>query len=62
MKKEVLRRTFLKNGAIALGGVAVADMNSIANAAKVQSKSQVFFTRDISVNGLLKIYSRSITE
>ncbi len=54
----MLRRTFLKTSAIALGGVAVCDLGSIAGAATVQNKSQVFFTRDISVDGLLKIYSK----
>ncbi len=54
----MLRRTFLKESAIALGGVAVFDLNGIANAAPVQAKSQVFFTRDISVNGLLNLYSK----
>jgi hypothetical protein len=55
---ESLRRTFLKNSAIALGSAAVCDSNGKASAATATSKSQVFFTRDISVNGLLKIYSK----
>jgi uncharacterized Fe-S center protein len=58
MEMQMPRRTFLKNGAIALGGVAVADLNSMAGATPAPGKSQVFFTRDISVSGLLKIYSR----
>jgi hypothetical protein len=58
MEKPIPRRTFLKDGAIALGGLAVCDLNSIANAATAQNQSQVFFTRDISVNGLLKVYSK----
>jgi uncharacterized Fe-S center protein len=58
MEMQMPRRTFLKNGAIALGGVAVADLNSMAGATPATGKSQVFFTRDISVSGLLKIYSR----
>jgi hypothetical protein len=58
MKSQKPRRTILKNDAIALGGVAVCDFNSIAGAATSQSKSQVFFTRDIGVNGLLSIYSK----
>jgi uncharacterized protein len=53
---KILRRTFLKESAIALGGVAL--FNGIAQADTVQSKSQVFFTRDISVSGLLSIYSK----
>jgi hypothetical protein len=58
MAEKMLRRTFLRNGAITLGGVAICDLNSMANATTAQSKSQVFFTPDISVNGLLKIYSK----
>ncbi len=58
MSKKMLRRTFLKEGAIALGGVAVCDLSRIASATPAQAKSQVFFTRDISVSGLLKIYSK----
>ncbi|MCE5308499.1 MAG: DUF362 domain-containing protein [Acidobacteriales bacterium] len=55
---ETLRRTFLKNSAIALGSAAVCQPNGKASTATLTSKSQVFFTRDISVNGLLKIYSK----
>src|ERR1035438_1789951 len=58
MKGQMPRRTLLKNGAIALYGAAVCDLSGIAGAATSQSKSQVFFTRDISVNGLLNIYSK----
>jgi uncharacterized Fe-S center protein len=58
MEGKILRRAFLKKSAIALGGVAVCDLNGIASATPAVSRSQVFFTRDISVNGLLKIYSK----
>jgi uncharacterized Fe-S center protein len=58
MEEKMLRRTFLQKGAIALGGVAVCDLSGIASATTAQSKSQVFFTRDISVSGLLKLYSK----
>jgi hypothetical protein len=59
MEKKMPRRTFLKEGAIALGGVAVCDLSQIGNAATLHSgKSQVFFTKDISVNGLLAIYAK----
>ncbi|HEX3894375.1 MAG TPA: DUF362 domain-containing protein [Terracidiphilus sp.] len=62
MGTRMLRRTFLKTSAIALGGAAVGDFRSFAEAAQKLTtppdKSQVFFTDDISVNGLLKIYSR----
>jgi hypothetical protein len=58
MESQILRRPSLKNGAIALGAVAARDSNTIAGATTAQSKSQVFFTRDLSVNGLLSIYSK----
>jgi uncharacterized Fe-S center protein len=58
MGKEFSRRSFLKS-AIALGTVAVCDFKGIGSAvASPQNKSQVFFTKDISVNGLLNIYSQ----
>jgi uncharacterized Fe-S center protein len=56
--EKMLRRAFLKDGAIVLGGAAVCDLNGIASAATAQSQSEVFFTKDISVNGLLKLYSK----
>ncbi len=57
METHMLRRTFLKTSAMILGGVAMGDLD-LANASTVQGKSQVFFTTDISVNGLRKIYSK----
>ena len=59
MERQISRRSFLKKSAIALGTVAVCDFKGIGSAvAAPQNKSQVFFTKDISVNGLLKIYSK----
>jgi uncharacterized protein len=59
MEKQFSRRGFLKTGAVALGTVAVCGFKGIGSAvAAPQNKSQVFFTKDISVNGLLKIYSK----
>ena len=59
MKRHISRRTFLKNSAIALGTAAVCDLNGLYPAlAAEQKRSQVFFTKDISAEGLLKIYSR----
>jgi hypothetical protein len=58
MKETMLRRTFLK-GAAALGGVAATDLSAAAEAATAQpGKSPVFFTRDISVTGLLAVYAK----
>jgi uncharacterized Fe-S center protein len=58
MESQTPRRTFLKQSAIALGGVAAIDLSNIASAATVQDKTSVYFTRDISVSGLLKIYEK----
>lgn len=59
MEKHISRRSFMKNSALALGVVATANLNDIGNAfAASQDKAQVFFTDDLSANGLLKIYSR----
>jgi uncharacterized protein len=59
MKSHISRRGFLKTGAIALGTVALGDYKGIGSAvAAAENKSQVFFTKDISANGLLKIYSK----
>ncbi len=59
MERQISRRSFLKKSAIALGTVAVCDFKGVGSAvAARQNKSQVFFTKDISVNGLLKIYSK----
>ena len=59
MERQDSRRGLLKKGAIALGGVAACEFFGLASGALAQqAKSPVFFTRDISVNGLLKIYSK----
>jgi len=54
------RRTFLKQGAAVLGGAAISELGGIRSAAAATQKerSQVFFTRDISGDGLLSIYSK----
>jgi uncharacterized Fe-S center protein len=58
MEKQISRRSFLKATAVALGAVAVHGFKGISNAvAAGQNKSLVFFTKDLSINGLLKIYS-----
>jgi hypothetical protein len=59
MERKISRRSFLKGSAIALGAVALGGFKGIDSAfAAGENKSQVFFTKDISVNGLLKIYSK----
>jgi uncharacterized Fe-S center protein len=60
MEKKMERRTFLKRGAVALGGIAISELGGVraAVAAEQPVKSQVFFTRDISGDGLLRMYSK----
>jgi uncharacterized Fe-S center protein len=59
MKQKIMRRTFLKQGAIAAGGVAVGNLCGTGSAAAaLPDKSPVFFTKDISAEGLLNIYSK----
>jgi uncharacterized Fe-S center protein len=59
MDKEMTRRTFLKTGALALGAVAACDLVGLDNALAAPSdKPTVYFTRDLSVKGLLRIYTR----
>jgi len=55
----MLRRTFLKNSTIALGGVAVSSLEGFGSPVDThQGKSPVYFTRDISGDGLLRLYAR----
>lgn len=59
MKKPIPRRTFLKSSAAALGAVAASGLPGAGRAAPARKEaSPVFFTRDLSVEGLLKIYAR----
>jgi len=44
--------------ALALGGAAVCDLKAASVAAAPQDKAAVFFTKDLSVSGLLKIYAK----
>ncbi|PKU24798.1 DUF362 domain-containing protein [Telmatospirillum siberiense] len=59
MERKIPRRSFLQTTAMAAGTLAVTDLSYIANAfAAPQEKSQVFFTKNISSDGLLEIYSK----
>jgi len=66
MEKGIERRSFMKTGAAVLGTAATIRFNAIGNAMAETSgaavapmdKAQVFFTRDITVDGLLRIYAR----
>ncbi len=59
MKPHISRRHFLKTGAMAMGAVALYDVSGLYRAwAAGQDRSQVYFTKDISPDGLLKLYAR----
>ena len=62
MSDDVSRRGFLKGGAVVLGGAAVANLGVAGAEAAGKSSSagtaKVYFTRDISVDGLLRIYAK----
>jgi uncharacterized Fe-S center protein len=59
-KEELIsRRNLLKGSAMALGTIAVSELSGRERAfAVLQNKSRVFFTKEISIDGLLKIYSK----
>lgn len=56
MSRQLSRRTFLKGGAVAVGALATGLFPRGHGMAAPQRRAQVFFTRDISIDGLLKIY------
>lgn len=59
MESKISRRNFLKTSAVAMGTVAVSDFKGLEKVFTAgQNKSKVFFTDDISVDGLMKIYSK----
>jgi len=59
LEQPISRRALLKNGAGLLGGAALCNLAGAGSAlAAQQGKAAVYFTKDISVAGLLKIYSR----
>ena len=59
MEKKIERRTFLKGSTLALSGVALGELGSVNAAAATQrGKSKVFFTQDLSDEGLLRVYSK----
>jgi uncharacterized Fe-S center protein len=70
MKKQLSRRNFLKNTTTALGAAAIFGPlgmgfskdkgNPLDRVDSQQALPQVFFTRDISSNGLLSIYSKVV--
>lgn len=54
----MLRRTFLKQSAAALSAAAFFDLGTAAQASAVGGKAEVFFTPEISVEGLRKLYAK----
>lgn len=72
MKKQLSRRSFLKNTTTFLGTAAILGpldlvyskeehkSNPLDSVAKQQALPQVFFTKDISSSGLLNVYSRIV--
>jgi len=59
MGSGISRRSFLRNGAVAVGTAVALDWSGLYRAtAAERERSRVFFTRDIGPDGLLKIYSR----
>ena len=55
---KISRRTFLKTGALAVGTFALSNILPKVFGAAPQGRAEVFFTNDISVNGLSKIYAK----
>jgi uncharacterized Fe-S center protein len=59
MEIKTSRRSFLKTSAFVVGSIAVSDYRWFGTAlAAQQNRSQVFFTEDISVDGLRKVYAK----
>jgi len=57
MKKNMSRRDFIKDGTIAVGTIAIcSQIGSGLALAEQKTQPQVFFTKDISTQSLLKIY------
>ncbi|MBU1171507.1 MAG: DUF362 domain-containing protein [Proteobacteria bacterium] len=59
MKKNMSRRSFMKTSALTLGALAVTDVRGIGKAmAASTDKAQVFFTDNISPEGLMSVYAK----
>ncbi len=55
MSQNISRRHFIKTGAMALAAIAMTGHGSFSNAAQ---GAPVYFTRDISPEGLMKVYAK----
>lgn len=59
METKIDRRGFLKKSALAAGAVAMTDLGRVGEARAAEQKAaQVFFTQDLSADGLLRIYAK----
>ncbi len=59
MEPQLSRRTFLEKSAVALGGLAACELGGAGGMmAAPPDKARVFFTQDLSAEGLLKIYAK----
>ena len=59
MAEQFSRRSFLKGGALTVGAFVFGGFPRIDVAmAAPQEKAKVFFTKDISLEGLMKVYAR----
>ena len=59
MAEQFSRRSFLKGGALTVGAFAFGGFPRVDTAmAAPQEKAKVFFTKDISLEGLMKVYAR----
>jgi len=60
MKEPTTRRTFVKAGSAAIGSLAAAGLNGChtPSAAGTERAADVFFTDDISPDGLIRIYGK----
>lgn len=59
MKENISRRRFMKNSALALGSLAIADIQGLGEAmAASPNKARVFFTDNISPEGLMNVYAK----
>ena len=58
MNWKITRRRFLQNSSIVLGAGALSGLPFVGRAFAASSKAPVFFTDDISGEGLLKVYAR----
>lgn len=58
MNNSILRRTFLKHGTAVVGAGAACGLAGVQEAAAQTAKAPVYFTKDISVESLLKLYAK----